>query len=303
MKKDLGFLQKLVRLYTFYSPFRKGKYRLAVAALNSEKHAPGEIIAAARDGRKLFVNPASLPYRFVYYLGEYEPSITRVISRIVKPGDICLDVGANIGWYSTLLQKLVGAGGEVHAFEPVPNVYEKLRRNITLNEPPNNVKINNLALGNTEKTVELHIFPNLPEGHHSIATFGNTEYESFPCRMVTLDSYLTGNKIGEVNFVKMDIEGAEMMMLEGADVLFNQKRPPIWEIEMALDTTRGFGYLPNDLIEYMRGKTDYEFYAIDEISFGLRRIEGFTAEDKGANVLCLPKGHYPERLAQLDLTA
>lgn len=301
MKKDLGFLQKLVRLYTFYSPFRKGKYRLAVAALNLEKHAPDEILADVRDGRKLLVNPTSLSYRFVYFLGEYEPSITRIISQLVQPGDICLDVGANIGWYTTLLQKIVGNDGSVHAFEPVPNVYEKLRRNVSHNEPPSNVKINNLALGNTEKIVDLHIFANLPEGHHSIATFDNTEYESFSCRMITLDSYLTENQIGEVNFVKVDIEGAEKMMLEGADILFKQKRPPIWEIEMALETTRGFDYLPNDLIEYIRGKADYEFYAIDEINFGLHRIENFSSEDKGANVLCLPKGHYHERLVQLKL--
>jgi len=303
MKKDFGFLQKLVRLYTFYSPLRKGKYRLAVAALNSAKDAPDEILAFARDRRKLLVNPTSLSYRFIYFLGEYEPSITRVISQIVKPGDVCLDVGANIGWYTTLLQKLVGDGGAVHAFEPVQNVYEKLCRNVSLNEPPTNVMINNLALGNTEKIVELHIFTNLPEGHHSIATFDNNEdeYESFPCRMTMLDSYLSENEIGEVNFVKMDIEGAEMMMLEGANKLFNQKRPPIWEIEMALDTTRGFDYLPNDLIEYMRRKADYEFYVIDETNFGLHRIEGFSPDDKGANVLCFPNGYYPDRLAQLRL--
>ncbi|MGI8884404.1 MAG: FkbM family methyltransferase, partial [Pyrinomonadaceae bacterium] len=132
-------------------------------------------------------------------------------------------------------------------------------------------------------------------------TFDNTEYESFPCRMITLDYYLTENRIREVNFVKMDTEGAEMMMLEGADKLFDQKRPPIWEIEMALATTRGFDYLPNDLIKYMRQKADYEFYAIDEINFGLYPIEGFYPEDQGANVLCLPKGHYRERLSQLKI--
>lgn len=299
MKKDFGLLQKLVRLYTFYSPIRKGKYRMAIAALGSDKNAPDEILALARDRRKLFVNPSTPPYRFIYFLGEYEPSITQIINLIVQPGDVCLDVGANIGWYTTLLQKIVGTGGAVHAFEPVPGVFEKLVRNVRLNEPPQNVAVNNLALGNTDKIVELNIFANMPEGHHSIATFDNTEYESFPCRMITLDSYVAENKIAEVNFVKMDIEGAEMMMLEGADRLFAQKRPPIWEIEMALDTTRGFNYLPNDLIEYMRRKADYEFYAIDEIKYSLRRIEGFSPDDIGANVLCLPKGHYPERTAQL----
>ncbi|HEY0658390.1 MAG TPA: hypothetical protein VGD05_07945, partial [Pyrinomonadaceae bacterium] len=62
---------------------------MAVTALNLEKNAPNEVLAIARDNRKLLINPTSLSYRFIYFLGEYEPSITRVISQIIKPGDVC----------------------------------------------------------------------------------------------------------------------------------------------------------------------------------------------------------------------
>lgn len=302
MKKDLGFPSKLVRMYTFYTPFRKGKYRVASAALNLDKELPDKILAVAQDKRRLFVDPASLPYRYVYFLGEYEPAITDIINKIVEPGDVCLDIGANIGWYTTLLQKLVGEKGSVHAFEPVPRMFGTLEQNVKLNEPPVNVTLNNLALGDTKKNVELHIFKDLPDGHSSIATFGSTEYESFSCPMTTLDSYLIENQINQVDFIKMDIEGAELMMLKGAGKLFEQETLPIWEIEMALDTTRGFDYLPNDLIVYIREQSpDYEFYAIDEINFGLRKIEGFAREEKGANVLCFPKNRYGERFSRLKI--
>ncbi len=53
-------------------------------------------------------------------------------------------------------------------------------------------------------------------------------------------------------------------MLKGAREVFKQSRPPILEIEMALETTRGFGYLPDDLIEFISGQRDYDFYRIDE---------------------------------------
>ncbi len=68
---------------------------------------------------------------------------------------------------------------------------------------------------------------------------------------------------------------------------------------MALGTTKGFGYLPNDLIEYIRSKADYDFFSIDERSRTLRKIEGFQPDDIGANVLCVPTGHYRDRLAGL----
>ena len=303
MKRDLGFIQKIIRLYTFHTPIRKGKYRLSAIAFRLAKDMPDELLTVTQDGRRFVVNPLPHTYRNVYFLGEYEPAVTEVVSKIIKSGDICLDIGANIGWYSTLLQKLVGEKGSVHGFEPAPNAFAMLRKNVNLNSTFDNTFINNLALGDTEKDVNLHIFKDLPEGHASLSSFEYTNYDIAPSRMITLDSYLEKNGVGEVNFVKADIEGSELMMLNGAKLLFNQKIPPIWEIEMALDTTRGFGYHQNDLIKFIGEQREYDFYEIDEIKFRLRRMEKFQPNDKGANVLCVPKGHYQERLTELKIRA
>ena len=59
--------------------------------------------------------------------------------------DICLDIGANIGWYTTLLQKIVGQKGSVHAFEPVPKTFSLLEKNAKLNSNYENTYLNNLA--------------------------------------------------------------------------------------------------------------------------------------------------------------
>lgn len=303
MKKNFGFLQKAFRAITFNSPFRKGKYRLALIALKLDGDPPTEVLAMTKDDRRLLVDPTSISYQFVYFLGEYEPAITEVIETVVDKGDTCLDIGGNIGWYTTLLQKKVGDRGQVHSFEPVPQIFEKLKKNVALNNDFGAaVTVNNLALGNEEKTVEMHIFKDMPDGHSSIATFGSSDSEIVTCPMITLSSYLEDKQIDEVNFVKMDIEGAEMMMLQGADRLFAQLRPPIWEIEMALDTTRGFGYLPNDLIRFISERAEYDFFAIDEQKFCIRQIAGFADTEPGANVLCVPKDHYRDRLARLKIS-
>lgn len=297
MKKDIGLIQKLIRSYTFYSPIQKGKYRLSDLALRLSRRLPDEIIVKTADGRELLIDTANGSYKYVYFLGEYEPAISSIFREIIDPGDICFDIGANIGWHATLFQKLVGSEGEVHAFEPVPHIFEHLKRNVKLNEPPENVKLNNFALGDVEKNVDLHVFPNIPNGHASISTFNHKDFEVFPSRMTTLDSYLSENKIENVKLVKIDVEGAELMTLKGASKLFDQIQLPVFEIEMALATTRGFNYLPNDLIEYISNQADYDFFAIDEKYAGLRQIKCFDSQDIGANVLCLPRNFDLEKIS------
>lgn len=294
--KKFDFIRRLVRIYTFHSPIEKGKYRLSEIALKLNGDVEKQTAIKTKDGRKLVFPVGNLSYRFVYFIGEYEPAITNIMRKLIKSGDVCLDIGANVGWFTTLFQKLVGAGGAVHAFEPIPSTFELLSKNAGANKVSENIWLNNLALGDEEKEIELHIFNGLPDGHASISTFEFEEYETFPCRMITLNSYLEENQIENVNFVKADIEGAELMMLKGASKLFEQKIPPVFEIEMALATTKGFGYLPNDLIEFIKSKADYDFYAIDEVTGKIKSIEGFKADDIGANVLCVPKNFDASKL-------
>lgn len=294
---QFGILHKVARLYTFHSPIQKGKFRISDLAINLSKKLTGEVVVDTLDGRKLIIDTANESYRFIYFLGEYEANISRILTKLVEPGATCLDIGGNIGWYTTMFQKLVGKSGKVHSFEPVPPIFETLKQNVALNEFAENVKINNLALGDEEGTVDLHIFPELPHGHASISTFDHKEFISYSSKIITLDSYLETNSVGNVDLVKIDIEGAELMMLKGASKLFKQSKPPVFEIEMALATSRGFGYVPNDLIEYIRSQADYDFYAIDERYPRLTKIDGFAPDDIGANVLCVPNGFEMQKLA------
>ena len=113
--------------------------------------------------------------------------------------------------------------------------------------------------------------------------------------MVTLNQYLTEKLIDNVNFVKVDIEGAEMMFLAGAEKLFQQSIPPILLMEMALKQTSNFGYKPNDLLRFLTQRALYNFYAVNEFNGKLKKIVEFAADDIGANVFCIPTGHYLDR--------
>lgn len=294
----------LVKLYNDNSPIRKGKGALAAVALRYGKKLPGEQIVTTFDGRRLYANLADRGmYASLFFVGEFEPAVTKAISAAVRPGDVCLDIGANFGWYTTLLQRLVGPQGSVHAFEPIPAFFDSLTSNLGLAGDPPNVHLNLVALGDEPGEVELHIFAGLPNGHTSLSSQGRDDFTLVKSPMILLDSYLTEQNVGPVNFVKMDVEGAELMCLRGAEMLFQQPVPPIWMIEMAEATSRGFGHLPNDLIEFMRARADYEFYAVDDRSRAVFPIKGFAPDEVGANVLCMPTGHYRDRMAGISQMA
>ena len=299
----MNILARMIRAYTFNSPIRKGKGRLSDLALGLSRHLPSEILVSLPDGRRLYVDPRSIMYRHVYFIGEYERFISNLVRQIVKPGDVCVDVGANIGWHTTLLRSVAGDTGRVHAFEPMPNMFQLLDKNVALLTESRNVIVNNIALGDENTSVALHVFAGLTEGQSSISDMGRSDFETFDCRMATLDSYLNQHGNPDITFAKVDIEGAELMMLRGAEALFKQKTPPMLIVEMALATSTSFGYVPNDLIEHIRSRASYEFFALDEVSDTLTQIDGFLPKEIGANVLCVPKGAYRERIVRLPFVS
>lgn len=293
---------RAVRLYTFNTPIAKGKSRLCLTAMDLCRHLPTEIEAEAIDGRRFSVNLTTGMNIGVFFFGEHDRALTEIVASLLREGDVCLDVGANFGWYTTLFYKHCGAKGAVHAFEPVPQTFRQLRRNYQLMGEPENVFLNNLAVGDHRNHITINLFEGEPTGHASLSAQGHDEGDaiSFECEMITLDSYLEKHDLHNVNFVKVDIEGAELMFLKGAEKLFGQEAPPIFLIEMALATSKSFDYIPNDLINFIRERAAYDFYAVEEIEGKLKKIEGFAPGDIGANVICIPQGFYQDRTRILN---
>ena len=289
----------LVRAYTFNTPIPRGKYRLYGTALRLFGRRHDSLYTKVKDGREFCINLSTGMQDTVFFIGEYERAITSVVERLVRRGDVCIDVGANFGWYTTLLAKRVGVDGEVHSFEPVPDNFRELARNFELLGSPDNVFMNRAALGDHEGTVTLNLFNDLPTGHASISSQGRTGAATFECPMLQLDNYLEDRAIPAVDFVKVDIEGAEMMFLNGARSLFRQDRPPIFLMEMALEQTRNFGYLPDDLIKFIGSEADYRFFQVDELRGRLRQIDGFEKDNIGGNVFCIPDARSLEPVADL----
>lgn len=293
-RTERAFLS-LLRLYTFHTPIAKGKFRVADVALGLCKYPPERVEVPTKDGRRLYANLGTGIEGLLFFQGTYETALTEKVSMLVREGDVCIDVGANFGWYTTLLRKRCGETGAVHAFEPVPPIYDELVDNYRLMGSPANVSLHNVALGDAPGEIEVNLFTGLSTGHASMSDRGRDDATPFKCEIVTLDSYLGENGVGDVSFVKVDIEGAEILFLKGAGSLFQQDVPPMILMEMALEQTSNFGYKPDDLIRYIDERASYDFYAVNEYNGTIKQVTGFPSEDIGANVFCIPKGFYDDR--------
>lgn len=176
---------------------------------------------------RLFLNPewkgAGVTLFFVVR-EEYEPEVKH-LEKLVGPGDIFVDAGANCGVYTVAAAHLVGFSGQVLAFEPGEESLGMLRRNVSLNAFPN-VQVFPLALSETSGSTRLYAH----DHGASSFTLGRTEegeHLSFAIETSTLDSVLTRENIPRVDVVKMDVEGAEELILRGATHLFERCHPKV----------------------------------------------------------------------------
>jgi FkbM family methyltransferase len=147
--------------------------------------------------------------------GTFEPEETALVQSVVKSGDVVIDLGAHIGYYTLLFSKLVGPSGRVIAFEPAPDSCAILRRNVSSNGLAN-VTIENAAVGATSHAGVLHLSANALDRYTESQPGG----ETVPIEVVALDAYFAEGT--SVDLVKMDIQGAEAAALRGMERVLAQ---------------------------------------------------------------------------------
>lgn len=175
----------------------------------------------------------------------------QVYQALIHPGDVCFDVGANQGDVSLFLAKLAGEFGLVTAFEPVWPTYCQLcravQRDTTLKAPIITVPY---GLADSEKQSMIHI-PGRKFALGSIADASawatiqrGAQIRSHPVQLTTIDSFLLSTGSQAPDFIKIDVEGAELFVLRGGAGLFSADRRPLMLIEIFAPWERAFGYHP-----------------------------------------------------------
>ena len=277
IRSQIGFLELAHNIYKI-----RRNYRPNGLHDNAKK-----LLDVCYRGVNLSVKPHQEVHKQIFY-GYFEKHVVDVLETIIRPGDICLDVGANIGFYACKLSQLVGDKGHVFAFEPVEYNAKLLRLN-ALKNGARNVTLCNHALGSKEEQLEMNIYPedDFLIGHNSFVENetiqANKNHTKTMIDVLPIDDVLTKQEIKRVDFVKIDIEGFEHQFFSGATRLLNEFKPVFI-----------FEHSPQRLIDLNIDEADFKSffkdYDIYQMHLGGLEPYHFDGDATAPDLLAIPKG-------------
>lgn len=234
------------------------------------------ILKLFRDMKILVRNPRKSGFaRDIFLRGVWEKKVTRFAASKIRPGMTVLDIGADIGYYSLLFSKLVGNTGKVFAFEPLSESKKMLDCNVRLNLL-DNVETFEIALFDQEGALCLggpnsKIEPQkkIPEKTDSVV------------RMQIFDKIKKDIAADGFDFLKIDVEGAEMNVLRGMRGEL-EKNHPLLLIEMHPKELKSFGYSSKDLLMFLKS-FGYEIVPINGGRINLEKVSHIFCYNLGAD--------------------
>jgi len=198
--------------------------------------------------------------------GTYERETVEAFRKILKPGMTVVDVGAHVGFFTLLAARLVGRGGMVYAFEPNPQVFELLTRNIQENGYQDIVRAIPKAVSNRRDKRRLFV-SKFDSGMSSFypslcATEDSLEVE---VETVSLDGFIAEQGWPKIDLVKLDVEGSEVECIEGMRHVIQQNQEIKLIVEFSPESiSRSYGS-PENLFEMLMGLGCGKFYSIQRV--------------------------------------
>ncbi|HLN03867.1 MAG TPA: FkbM family methyltransferase [Bryobacteraceae bacterium] len=209
---DLAFRQRR-RIWEYFN-----KHRLAVPFVFSWYGGLQLNLYLGNDlSRQLFIAGCAEPNEFAF------------LDQILAPGMIFVDVGANEGLYTLFASQRVGTQGKVWAFEPSEREFGRLQQNLSLNQL-DNVQAFHVALADTDSEQDLTIAGYEHEGHNTLGAFANQGVSLLRTERVTvrtLDCLVREARLPKIDVIKMDVEGAEQRVIQGARAVLAEHRPVV----------------------------------------------------------------------------
>jgi FkbM family methyltransferase len=205
----------LTRLYPFY----RGRGRLALS--KSLRSSPGRDVVgrtSLSSGEIIFVFQDDYIGRMVRFFGDLDPAISAVVRSLLRPGDLAIDVGANVGVITLDMASIVGSRGRVVSFEPIPDLFALLTRSIAANAF-DNVLAMNCALSSTAGTGTMKV----ANANYGVASLD--ESGEMSCEIRRLDDVILEKELQRPRLMKIDVEGHEEEVLRGAPLMLKERRP------------------------------------------------------------------------------
>jgi len=262
------------------------------------------VVCSTIHGFDMLLNPSRDALRgiepSIFLTGTYEPGTLHLFRKLLRRGDVVIDIGANIGLMSLYAAKLVGKGGEVMSFEPMTEEYAILLKNIHLNRFEH-VHTYNIALGAKRERKWIYAHPEINRGSSSLVKNSGgiavTEVE-----ITTLDDFLFLHpKKNNIRLVKIDVEGWELEVLKGAKSLLASRHAPALCVEYSSAHPLEGGQL-TEIWDFLSSANRYRCFKLmlgkEKVSklIPVRDVSDLPTHD---NLFCF----LPDQLEQLEKSA
>lgn len=219
----------------------------------------------------------------------YEPGTTSLCKQLIKPGMTVIDIGANVGYFTIMFSKLVSSNGKVYAFEPNPQISEMLRYNVKNLE---NVIVQKKAVSNKRSVVEFFSSEHTT-GSHGFFVPERFRTGSYKVEAVSLDDFVRDEGLSRIDLVKIDVEGAEPLVIEGMTDVINRAEKLFLVLEFNPSCLRLGHVDPEEFLEMLHKRFD-AVYQINEEDGSVSLVPGTAfsnlvesiPEWKAVNLLC-----------------
>lgn len=256
-------MHQLLALVGRYWPFSHGTGWLVERPSRLIQSWPNNQLIRLKDGRVFEGNLNDRVFRDLYLYGTYEPIVTAAIGRLIRPDDVVIDVGANIGVITALMGRLVGNSGHVLAFEPVPTLFEVLKNTVALNELDAIVSTHLVVVSDgSEDQIVIYVPNRHSHACSSVKVDDPSTAIAFTCAAVALEAFYVSPVLPSL--IKVDVEGAEMSVLRGSRSWCLANRAPIWVLEANYRAAKRFGYAPEDLATFLAESGYHHFFWSDD---------------------------------------
>lgn len=221
--------------------------------------------ARLRSGLRLVVDPTEYLGRTVLLTGEWDPKVTWVCQKLLRPGDTFIDIGAHCGVVAVEAARLVGPSGTVHAFEPQPRLAGFLRQSASINAL-SCLQVHEVALSDNDGQAKIF----MRGGKQILASLVPTPgvEPNFEITTRKAEPYLRGLNLRQVRLLKMDIEGYEYALLQAMEGVL---REGILE-NILFESVPAEGPFWQRPAVQLLAKAGYQFYALPKTIFSFRAV-------------------------------
>jgi FkbM family methyltransferase len=243
----MNLLIEAIRWLNYRFPWHQLKPSLAKRMWRWLDVSPGRMTYKRIQGHLHMRLDLSLDFERDIYLNTSNMEMVSIFRKLLSPGDVVVDGGANLGFLSLVAWQYVGYSGKVYAFEPQPGALELLTENIRLNQADNIVVVPK-ALWHESGTSKLYEFA---EADHDLPSLGRRSDKQIS-REIIVETVRMDDVIHQpVRLYKLDIEGAEWSAMRGSQQILFSNPPPHVIIELNPRTCEPFGHAATEVVDWL----------------------------------------------------